>query len=116
MAPWGWICWSTVRKNFWKNEAKVNGSKYSPRNQARMARGLAPKMKIQVYYPRKRKLEIKNEPMEIHHKYLPQRGGSQKTHEIWNLEKATPWGHASMDPYRHTGFNLFKIIKGTNSW
>ncbi|WP_294963448.1 hypothetical protein [uncultured Gilliamella sp.] len=81
-----------------------------------MARGLAPKMKVKVFNLKEGVYEIKDVSMEIHHKYLPQRGGSQKAHEIWNLEKATPWGHASMDPYRHIGYKLEKIIKGTNSW
>lgn len=42
--------------------------------------------------------------MEIHHRSSPQRGRSPKN-EQWNLEKATPWEHASMDPYRHTGYD-----------
>lgn len=56
-----------------------------------MARGLAPKMKVKVFNLKEGVYEIKDVSMEIHHKYLPQRGGSQKAHEIWNLENATPW-------------------------
>ena len=49
---------------------------------------------------------------------LPQRLGSSKANEAWNLTEVTPWGHASMDPYRNLGdnFNLSRIINGTNSW
>ena len=27
--PWGWACWSTERKNYWKNEGRTNESSYS---------------------------------------------------------------------------------------
>ncbi len=36
--PWGWGCWSTARKNFWKNEIKVNLSNYSAANAQRNAK------------------------------------------------------------------------------
>ena len=32
------------------------------------------------------------------------------------LKKLRLGGYASMDPYRHIGYKLEKIIKGTNSW
>ena len=54
--------------------------------------------------------------IELHHTYLPQRCGSKKAHEAWNLTDVTPWGHASMDKYRHPGTELVKIIKGTYSF
>ena len=81
-----------------------------------MSNGLAPKMKIQVFDRKTGKYVTKDVSMEIHHRSLPQRSGSNKANEQWNLEKSTPWGHEAMDPYRHTGYDLVKIIKGTNSW
>ncbi|EPK6165019.1 hypothetical protein KY207_004181 [Providencia stuartii] len=114
--PLGLKCWSTARKDFWKNEAKINSHKYSPKNLARMNDGLAPKMKIEAFNHKKQKVEIKDVSMEIHHRNLPQRSGTPKANERWNLEKTTPWGHESMDPYRHTGYDLLRIIKGINSW
>jgi len=81
-----------------------------------MKDGLAPKMRVEVFNYKKRKFEIKDVSMEIHHRSLPQRGGTPKANEPWNLEKATPWGHEEMDPYRHTGYQLIRIIKGANSW
>ncbi|WP_404935971.1 RHS repeat domain-containing protein [Providencia stuartii] len=114
--PLGLKCWSTARKDFWKNEAKINPHKYSPKNLARMNDGLAPKMKIEVFNHKKQKVEIKDVSMEIHHRNLPQRSGTPKANERWNIEKTTPWGHESMDPYRHTGYDLLRIIKGINSW
>ncbi|ECH9472144.1 type IV secretion protein Rhs, partial [Salmonella enterica subsp. enterica] len=114
--PLGLKCWGTARKDFWKNEANINPHKYSPANLARMNEGLAPKMKVEVFNHKKRIFEIKDVSMEIHHRSLPQRGGTPKANEQWNLEKATPWGHEAMDPYRHTGYDLVRIIKGTNSW
>jgi hypothetical protein len=52
----------------------------------------------------------------LHLTSLPQRGAGQVANEPWNLTKATPWGYESMDPYRHTGYDLEKVINGTNSW
>ncbi len=101
--PLGLKCWGTARKDFWKNEAKLYPHKYSSRNLARMNDGLAPKMKIEVFNFKTRKLEVKDVSMEIHHRSLPQRGRSPKANEQWNLEKATPLGHEAMDPFRHTG-------------
>lgn len=54
--------------------------------------------------------------MELNHQYIPQRAGSKVAHEDWNLTKATPWGHESMDKYRHTGWDLVKVIKTTGQW
>jgi len=49
--------------------------------------------------------------MEPHHTYIPQRSKSPLAHSAWNLTKASPWAHSSMDKYRHLGkdFNLEKI-------
>lgn len=81
-----------------------------------MEKGKAPRMTIQVLNPKTGKISVKDVSMELHHKFLPQRGGGQAENKAWNLTKATPWGHASMDSYRHTGYKLIKVIKGTNSW
>lgn len=52
--------------------------------------------------------------MELHHTYIPQRSKSPLAHSAWNLTKASPWAHSSMDKYRHLGkdFNLEKIKNG----
>ena len=112
----GLECWSTARKKFWQQEAKDNPHLYSSNNLARMEKGKAPRMTIQVLNPKTGKISVKDVSMELHHKFLPQRGGGQAANKAWNLTKATPWGHASMDSYRHTGYKLIKVIKGTNSW
>ena len=54
--------------------------------------------------------------MEIHHRSLLYRGRTPKINETWDLEKATLWGDEAMELYRHTGYKLIKIIKGTNAW
>ncbi|WP_375199425.1 RHS repeat-associated core domain-containing protein [Bacillus sp. RS11] len=55
--PFGLITWNTARKNFWKEEALKNpfvqGSngkiyKYSPANLARMAKGKAPQILVEI--------------------------------------------------------------------
>ena len=81
-----------------------------------MADGKAPRIKVQVFNPKTGQYEIRNVSMELHHTTLPQRLGTQKAHEPWNLTPATPWGHASMDPYRHVGVDLIKVINGVGTW
>ena len=114
--PFGLCSWNTARKNFWINEAKTNPHKYSARNQALMLKGNAPRFQAEVLVRKTQKIEVRDIPMELHHTYLPQRSGSKKAHECWNLTIANPWAHEAMDYYRHTGTKLEKIIKGVNSW
>ncbi|HDR1023047.1 TPA: RHS repeat-associated core domain-containing protein, partial [Pasteurella multocida] len=121
--PTGWVdplglagCWASARKKYWKNEALANPHKYSPNNLARMAQGKAPRIKVEVFNPKTLRTEVRDVSMELHHKYLPQRSGSSLSHEVWNLEPVTPWAHEAMDPFRHTGTQLIKILKGTISW
>ena len=94
----------------------MNPHKYSPKNLARMSKGKAPRMRVEVYNPKKMRTVIRDVSMELHHKYIPQRANSSVAHEAWNLETVTPWAHEAMDPFRHTGTQLRKILKGTNSW
>ena len=117
----GLECWRTAKKNYWKtkyaDEMLNPTGKYSPNNLALMKRGNAPKIKVEVSDALGNK-KIVDVPIELHHTSLPQRLGSPKANEAWNLTEATPWGHASMDSYRNLGddFNLERIINGTNSW
>lgn len=32
-----------------------------------------------------------------------------------SLNEDSSWAHEAMDPYRHTGYDLVRLIKGTNS-
>jgi len=128
--PLGLECWSTARKNFWKNvgnEELANPTgKYSANNIARMLNGQAPRMRITVKYrdtPRNRarnrvgNISTRDVSIELNHQYIPQRSGSTGVaHESWNLQPATPWGHESMDPFRHTGWDLVRIDKTTATW
>lgn len=88
--PLGLKCWNSARKDFWKNEANANPHLYSQRNINRMNRGLAPKMKVEVFNHRMQEFQIKNVSMKINHRGLPQRLKTPKVNESWNLEKATP--------------------------
>ncbi|EMA5682104.1 RHS repeat protein [Salmonella enterica] len=114
--PLGLKCWSAARKDFWIREARTNPHRYSRNNLERMIEGKAPKMTVEVFNHKKQAFETKDVSMEVHHRSLPQRGRSPKANEQWNLERATPWGHEAMDPYRHTGYDLIRIITGVNSW
>lgn len=112
--------WNKARRDFWKKEAKnastASPRKYSDTNIERMKKGLAPQMKVEVWSYKRQQFEIKNVSMELEHTHLKQRGGSLKAHEEWNLTKTTPWGHEAMDPYRHTGYSLERVIEGTGSF
>ena len=118
----GLKCWKKAREDYWKKEAQDNPfieggpNRYSRANLDRMAEGKAPRMTIEVINRRTGLPEIKDVSMELHHTLLPQRGAGQIANESWNLSIATPWGHESMDPFRHTGYDLVRIISGTNSW
>jgi RHS repeat-associated protein len=112
----GLECWNTARKKFWKAEAIKNPHLYSTRNIARMTDGKAPKMRVEIFHHKSGTFKTKDVSMELHHTSLTQRGAGEVAHESWNLTKATPWGHESMDTFRHTGSDLIKIVRGTNSW
>ncbi|WP_443699761.1 RHS repeat-associated core domain-containing protein, partial [Pseudomonas sp.] len=124
--PWGWKCWSTARKDHWKEGARTAPKgKYSAKNLARMSEGKAPRMKVEIRYrdsARNRRLKrvgTKREidiSMELNHQYIPQRSGSKVAHEDWNLTKTPPWGHESMDKYRHTGWGVVRVVKTTGQW
>ena len=110
--------WSTQRKNYWKARAKAKDAarKYSAKNLKRMKRGLAPKIRARVKNLKTGKSEIRDISMELHHKYLPQRGRAGASGDPWNLEEVTPWAHEGMDPFRHTGTELEGILNGPGTW
>ena len=114
--PWGWSCWSTSRKKFWKNEAKNNPSMYSKKNIELMKEGKAPKLQVEVINRKSGKEEIIDVRMELHHKDIPQRVGGENVHNHDNLAKLTPWEHEAVDPYRHTGYDVINIVKDVDKW
>jgi len=113
--------WSAARSRFWRNigEAELANpsGRYSPRNIDRMLDGLAPRIRVLM---RRRgtngPIVTRDISMEIHHWFLPRRGGSPKANQPWNLEIVTPWAHEGMDECRHVGWDLIKILVGTNGW
>ena len=117
--PFGLSCWAAAKKEYWMDKAKKkllhSTGKYSPANIARMRAGDPPQFRALIRLKNGDEVE-KNISIELHHTYLPQRCGSKKAHEAWNLTEATPWGHAAMDKYRHPQGELVKILKGTNSF
>ena len=124
--PTAWVdplglksCWDLAREAYWKarsaKELLNPSGKYSIGNLQRMMEGKAPLMLAKIKLP-DGTFDTRPIAVELHHTYLPQRCGSKKAHEDWNLTEATPWGHAGMDKYRHPGSELVKIIKGTNSF
>ncbi|QVN21773.1 RHS repeat-associated core domain-containing protein [Burkholderia pyrrocinia] len=124
--PLGLKSWSCAREEFWKEEALKNPHRYSPRNISRMLAGKAPMIKIKVRYKntltnvkkgRVGKVATIEVPMELHHQFIFQRSGSKKTaHESFNLVRATPWAHSSMDPYRNLGWDLLSVVKSPVNW
>lgn len=112
--------WNTARAGEWSRigelERQNPTGKYSPANIDRMLAGKAPQMRIVVRNRRTGAVQTRDVPIELHHQYLPQRGASARANESWNLTPSTPWGHEAMDPYRHTGYDLLRVLNGPNSW
>lgn len=75
---------STVKSDFWKNEASTNGSKYSPDNISRMEKGKPP-------------IGDDGMPVELHHRTPLSKGG---TNSIENLEIMTRQAHRLGENYR----------------
>lgn len=110
--PWGWSCWSTERKIFWKNEAKNNSGAYTPNNLTRMQSGKAPQIEV-VMTNRKTGVQVTRKvSLELHHKNIPQRVGGTGVHSPSNLDILTPWQHETVDPFRHVGWDLDQILTG----
>ena len=118
--PWGWECWSTARKNYWKNTAAEEMSKpvsiYSPRNLAAMAGGQPPNITAKIRNLKTGKVSVKDLPYELHHTDVPQRVGGEGVHGSSNLTEVDRWQHAAVDKFRHAGSELLEVIKGVNSW
>ncbi|MEE5056968.1 RHS repeat-associated core domain-containing protein, partial [Pseudomonas alliivorans] len=114
--PWGWTCWGTARKNYWKAEAKSPTQSYSPANLARMAEGKAPRMRVEVMDRKTLAIVEKDVSMELHHNDIPQRIGGDGVHDSSNLLSLTPWEHEAVDSFRHVGSDLIRVIKGVDVW
>lgn len=114
--PWGWECWNSARKNYWKAEAKTPTRAYSSSNMTRMAAGKAPKITVEVINRRTGIPQTKDVSMELHHRDIPQRLGGDDVHKTRNLDALTPWEHEAVDPFRHAGSDLVRIIKGVDVW
>ncbi|WP_236183067.1 RHS repeat-associated core domain-containing protein [Pseudomonas ceruminis] len=114
--PWGWECWSSARRNYWIAEAKTPTQAYSPANMARMADGMAPRITVEVINRRTGLPQTKDVSMELHHRDIPQRIGGDGVHKTQNLDALTPWEHEAVDPFRHAGSDLVRIIRGLDIW
>jgi hypothetical protein len=117
--------WSRGRKAEWtrlgERELANPSGQYSRANIRRMIEGRAARVQAEVRIRPSRRRPggqevVRDIPMELHHRSLPQRSGAGQAHESWNLEPVTPWAHEGVDPFRHTGYDLLRIIKGTNSY
>lgn len=114
--PWGWECWNTARKKYWKAEAASPTRKYSPANMARMEKGKAPKFRAEVIVRKTGLPETKSFSMELHHRDIPQRIGGEGVHSSKNLDALTPWEHEAVDSFRHAGNDLVRIVEGVDIW
>jgi hypothetical protein len=82
-----------------------------------MANGDAPLMRVMMRNRKDpTKVVTRDISVELHHQYFTQRGGAGPRHEAWNLTPVNPWAHEVVDSYRHVGWDLVKIVKGTNSF
>jgi RHS repeat-associated protein len=114
--PLGWACWNTERKRYWINESTNNPSNYSPANISLMSKGNAPQIQVEVVHRRTGVPSIMDFPIELHHSAIPQRIGGVGVHSPTNLLRVTPWQHEAIDPYRHVGYDLIRIVKDIGTW
>ncbi|EBW9836775.1 RHS repeat protein, partial [Salmonella enterica subsp. enterica serovar Mikawasima] len=114
--PLGLKCWDSARRDYWKAEAKAAPKgMYSPVNMLRMRLGLAPKIRVREFHFKTRTERVRNVSLELNHRHWPQRDG--KHVDIpYNLEKVTPWEHATKDPYRYPGSELLEILQGIGNY
>jgi hypothetical protein len=81
-----------------------------------MTEGKAPRMTVEVINRKTGMPQVKEVSMELHHRDIPQRVGGKDVHQSSNLDALTPWEHEAVDPFRHTGYDVSKIIKGLDIW
>jgi hypothetical protein len=81
-----------------------------------MSKGASPRMRVIMQNRNTGEIVTRDIPLELHHNTLPQRIGSSQANEAWNLEIVNRWAHEAMDPYRHAGWNLIKLLNGPNSF
>jgi len=81
--------WTQSRQQYWKRQAARNPDKYSPENLARMQRGKAPLLESGPDV---------GKPMELHHRYFPQRSGLPRSiiDQPFNLDPLTPSQHRAV--------------------
>jgi hypothetical protein len=112
--------WSTVRRSQWINvgegELALPSGRFSETNISRMLEGLAPRVLAEVTSNKTGITSIREISLELHHRTLPQRLNTPTANEAWNLEAVYPWSHQDLDPYRHTGYRLDRIVEGPNSF
>ena len=110
--------WDKARKSYWLEQLERNPNRFSAKNKERIEKGLSPQIEIEIEHKATGKTMVVSVSMELEHTYLKQRGKSFKAHEFWNLTEATPWGHASMDKYRHISkkYKIIKVIKGMSTF
>jgi RHS repeat-associated protein len=109
--------WKAAREAYWKTIAKAAPrGQYSSVNMARMRSGLAPQIKVREIVHKTGEIRVRNVSLELHHKWLPQRGISPSKHLPANLEIVTPWEHAAGDAFRYPGTTLIKVLKDVGNF
>ncbi|HKH43760.1 MAG TPA: Ig-like domain-containing protein [Thermoanaerobaculia bacterium] len=112
--------WTKARSDYYKvlgeAELQTPSGRFSRTNIMRMLEGDAPMMTVEVQVRRTGLVQTRDVPLELHHRAIPQRSGSRLAHQAWNLELVTPWAHEGMDSFRHTGYDLLRVITGVNGY
>ena len=81
-----------------------------------MPEGKAPRMTVEVTNRTTGVTSIRDYSLELHHVGIPQRVGGTGVHNPSNLSIVDPWQHELVDPFRHVGSDLDKVIKGVDIW
>jgi RHS repeat-associated protein len=86
--------WSAARGAYWK--------KFGPN-------GKAPTREVLVRDTRTGQMYRRTETKELHHKVQRQHGG---TNDESNLIEAWPTEHGAIDPHRHPGYEVIRVLSG----
>ncbi|WP_256679533.1 RHS repeat domain-containing protein [Pseudomonas sp. Fl4BN1] len=114
--PLGLKCWNSVRRSYWKAEAKAaSKGMYSTTNMLRMRSGLAPRARVKEFHFRMQTVRARNVSLELNHRHWPQRTG-RNVDIPYNLGKVTPWKHAENVPFRYPGSKLIEIVQGVGNY
>jgi hypothetical protein len=99
----------TIQGRYWMNRAALAApGEFSKRQLAKMQAGFAPQVKVLIKNRQTGLTEIRTISKELHHD--AGRRGNPGFDEPIHLREVWPWEHELIDEFRHTGYDIVKIL------